>query len=343
MVIVILQRARRGKTLISSKLALGIAAPLVISTTLFLCAVGPSARAAKKATSQSGTQSNVRYQDDGEDADFDQSFEMDIDPTSYGNSSLAAPDDVADSADGCVGAPSYVPKGPEAPVTRTVFFVDPKDGKRKSKEVYDHMEQVIDVSCGSRLMRTIRRCTKDCPPQSPPPDLSRMVERQVGREIVRLQKPTPSLWPRPSTQAPLPGVAFFYGVTDDQFDRTQVIPLTACGSLDCASVILKAKPIGVYFDAGDGVGKRKSCTTSGPGVTSRKEATDAMKLGPNCWVTFQKAGTYRTTIYLRYLATWTFYQWTRLGVPVIGSGTRTGLTSRRMSITVHERQPVVLG
>ncbi len=320
------------------------AAQLALVTALGAVAISSPSRAADKTVSKTGTSSNVKFQDsDGEDVDFDAPILLEIDPTSYGNSSLAGLDDLADSTDGCVGVPRYEKRGPETPVTRTVWFVDPKDGKRKSKEVYDHMEQIIDVSCGTRLMRTIRKCTRDCPPQPPAPDLDRMVARQVGRELVKLQKPTPSLWPRPSTEAPLPGVAFFYGVTDDQFNRTQEIPLTACGNLDCATIILRAKPIAVYFDAGDGVGRRTTCTTSGPGVTSRKQAREAMRVGPNCWVTFKQARTYRTTMYLRYRADWNFVQWTWNGAPAVASGTRTGLTSRRMSITVHERQPVVVG
>lgn len=339
---VILRRARRGKVPTRNGFPSSKTALLLVLATVLAGIGAPVSIAANKATSQSGTQSGVKYQGDADDADFDSPIALDVDPTSQANSSLSGPDDIADSNHGCVGPPAYEPQEPGKVVNRTESYTDPKTGKRKLREVYDHTNLTINVSCGGTFLRSIVKCSGNCP-TTPDLDVSRMVDRLVGSELVRLAKPSPSLFPRPSAQAPIPGVVFFYGVTDDQFDKTQEIPLTGCGFLDCATVIFRAKPIGVFFDPGDGLGTRKSCTTSGPGVNSRKEAISAMTKGPNCWVTFQKAGTFKTTLYLRYRATWTFYQWTRTGNPVLGQGTRTGLTSRRINITVHERQPVVIG
>jgi hypothetical protein len=308
------------------------------------CIAIPEASAGDAAKSKGGTNAKLTYQKDDDDANFDEPILSEIDPLSMGNSSLAGPDDIADSNDGCIGTPRY-DTGPEYVVNKTEWYVDAKDKVRKSRLVYDYKAVLVRVHCGARLMRTFVRCTKDCPPRppTPVPDLGRMVQRQVGRELLRLEKPQQSLFPKPSSQAPVPGMPFFYGVADRQFDTTQEFPLTACGLFDCVSVLLRAKPIGVYFDPGDGIGKRKTCVTSGPAVSNREQAAKATSAENPCFVVFQKAGTFNTRIYLRYQATWTFSQWTLAGAPLIGSGTRTGTTSRQLNITVHERQPVVVG
>jgi hypothetical protein len=311
-----------------------------------LCFGIPQTRAGTSGKSNAGTNVKVVFQkEDDDDANFDEPFSSEIDPVGMGNSSLAAPDDIADSTDGCIGTPAYR-TWPAYDVTKNESYVDPKDKKSKTRSVFVRQEQLVTVHCGSRLMRSFTRCLRGaCPPQQPTliPDIETVVRRQIGRELLRLEKPQQSLFPKPSSEAPIPGVPFFYGVSDRQFDTIQEFPLTACGTLDCVSVLMRAKPVAVYFDPADGSGKRKTCTSSGPAVSNRNEAKDATGAKNPCFVVFQKAGKFKSRIFLRYEATWTFSQWTLAATPRFGSGTQMGTTSRQLNITVHERQPVVIG
>jgi hypothetical protein len=205
-------------------------------------------------------------------------------------------------------------------------------------------ERMVTITCNGNPIRQFWQCTS-CPPP-PPPDIHKLVRRQI--QLTGLRQPTPSLWPKPIDSAPLPGVGFYYGIYKAQFDTIQPDWLTVCALYNCVSVFVKSKPIRVYFTPGDGTPRLTSCNWEGPVVRSKKEANvanDPIAGAPlrRCRYVYKKAGKYTARLQILYEISWTFYNWTFTDAPPRGSGVMYGTTGRPFPLTVHERQPVVIG
>jgi hypothetical protein len=265
----------------------------------------------------------------------------------YGGEVGSGNDELANSKDACAGptTPVWV-KG--EPIIRyeqikkiakdgTVSYVN---GKPLRTERY------VTITCNGNVIRQFWQCLS-CPP-TVPPDIKSVVRKQVRDQVTKLQKPTPSFWPKPIGDAPLPGVGFFYGIYKAQFDTVQPDWLTVCALYDCISVFVKSKPIGVYFTPGDGTARLTSCNWEGPVVRSRKEANvanDPIAGVPlrRCRHVYKKAGKYTARLQILYEISWTLHDWTFRDAPPLDSGVLYAATGPPFPLTVHERQPVVIG
>ncbi len=211
-------------------------------------------------------------------------------------------------------------------------------------------ERLVKLVCKDGRTKEFWKCTS-CPPSVPPPDFKRMVRSHLrGRtQTTELQQPTKSLWPNPSKQVPLPGVAFFYGISKSQFETVQPDWLTVCAGFDCVSFSLRSKPIRVWFTPGDGTPRKTSCNWAGPAVMSKKDAflaNDPVRGEPlrRCRHIYQKAGKFSANVEILYEVTWDFLDWTLVGPrPVVETGVLYVTTGLPFDLTVHQRQPVVMG
>jgi hypothetical protein len=252
----------------------------------------------------------------------------------------------SNSGDACVGpaVPVYTKQEPidryekvkKVAKDGTVTYVDGK---------YLRTERFVTISCNGSLLRQFWQCTS-CP-SATIPNFKRVVRAQLRRQVAELQQPNPSLWPKLSNQAPLPGIPFFYGINGSQFRDPQPDWLTVCVRYDCASVFVSAKPKRVYFTPGDGTPLKTSCDWAGPVVESKKAAYPADPLVAasykKCRHVFKKAGKFRANLEILYEISWKFHDWTFPGAPPVETGLIYGTTGQPFTLTVHERQPVVIG
>jgi hypothetical protein len=243
--------------------------------------------------------------------------------------------------------------GPSAPTyrtidTRSIFGPPPptaKPGVSTTAPKPIRMEKLVEVLCDGKRLRAFWKClstpTLPCPPVPVHFDPLGMAINLFLRKVVKFEPPEPDFYPKPSRVVPLVGVGFFYGVMQDQFDRVQKKRLTVCDSANCATVLLKAFPEEVHFDAGTGLGMKTTCDYAGPGVYNKADSKEAEDF---CRVDYQSAGLYRTTMKMLYrievsVEASTIEQFAVLPQPATIYGTTTTV----FNLTVHQRQPVVIG
>jgi hypothetical protein len=162
----------------------------------------------------------------------------------------------------------------------------------------------------------------------------------ILKGLVTFEPPELDFYPKPSDFAPLVGVGFFYGVMQDQFDRTQKKNATLCDAYNCASVLIEATPEEVHFNAGDGKGMKTTCDYAGPGVYNKGDSKEAEDY---CRVDFKRAGSYQTTTRILYSIRISVLNSTVEGFVFPPPVTTFGTTETPFVLTVRQRQPVVIG
>jgi hypothetical protein len=265
----------------------------------------------------------------------------------------SASDGVSNSGDACYGpaVPRYVKHTPvwttktETVRDSTGVPVKDKAGNVVTKVVNDKLIMRVEIWCNGSLLRVFDRCIGgNCPPREPETaDLRWLILSKLRTELITFPAPDPFLWPHPSTEAPLPGVPFFFGVQPSQFSSLVERHLTACSALDCVSVSMTADPKAVFFDPGDGRPRLEDCEAQGPAITSKVLAAKRKDDYPECQVTYRRAGDFDVELSLLYLITTrvtgsSFDIFVPLAPPPFFATTALPFT-----MTVHERQPVVIG
>jgi hypothetical protein len=206
-------------------------------------------------------------------------------------------------------------------------------------------EKLVKISCDGKLLRAFWKCVPTdglpaCPVPRPFDPLGMAINLMI-RKVVTFEPPDPDFYPKPSNVAPLVGVGFFYGVMQDQFDRIQNKYLTVCDLEECATVLLRATPEEVHFDAANGLGMKTTCDYAGPGVDNKSDAQEAEDF---CRVDYKRAGKYRTTMKLLYSIRASVINATsQQVVNLTPSAPFFGTTTTTTEIIVRQRQPVVIG
>jgi hypothetical protein len=206
-------------------------------------------------------------------------------------------------------------------------------------------EKLIEISCNGKPLRTFWKCmsfeTFVCPKVPKPFDPSKYTQGAFKSGLITFEAPEPDFYPKPSNSAPLVGVGFFFGVSQDQYDEPQTRHLTACDADDCVTIVILAVPDGVFFDAGDGRPVKRDCDYAGPAVFNKVDAKNA---GTSCRVDYSKAGQYRTFLQMLYKVRTTIVATTNddLVIPPLPEPFF-GTTSTPVTLDVRQRQPVVVG
>jgi hypothetical protein len=330
---VILQGVRRPKSLKSSFVAFTVV--LLVFLVIYPTQTASGAKAKRKPKGSAGVSSAGSYE-----------APVDLDPGTVINALVPGADEtpgsIAKSSDPCFGParPSY-----DIVDTRPVFGPPPpsvKPGTSTTAPKPIRMEKLVQITCNGKVLRSYWKCLSTpalpCPPAPKPLDPLKIAVSQF--KSVSFEPPLPDFYPKPSDYAPLVGVGFFYGVDQDQFDRKQIRHLTACNSEDCATILLEATPIGVYFDPGNGRPLQKDCNYAGPGVYDKIDARDA---GTECRFDYQRAGKYRTVLKMLYEVRPIVVLSTIDQYVVPPTTNFFGTTSTPFVLTVRQRQPVVIG
>ncbi len=211
----------------------------------------------------------------------------------------------------------------------------------------------ITYTCKGASLRIVVRCIFDkitpggCPPGKPgkKPNIRAFVKTLLKNGSVDLPLPRPVFAPRVTKNAPLVGLPFFYGISEEQFYTPVSENLRVCFNEydDCASIRLSAVPERLIFDPGASLADPSlltKCARPTPAVNNRGSAS---KAGKDCSVTFQKAGSFPVEFVLVYRLTWTLNEWSFVvGPPTLTQSIQAPIPAP-YTMVVKQRQPVVLG
>ncbi len=204
---------------------------------------------------------------------------------------------------------------------------------------YIKTERLVTINCDGQPIYQYWQCLS-CP-RTPPPSVLGLAAARLRSKLKELEQLKRTFWPKPKGQAPLPGVGFFYGIEPKQFNDFQTDWLLVCGLHDCVSVSLRARPHRIYFTPGDGTKRKTGCALHAVEVRNSKDADDKQKV--KCRHVYQKAGLFSAKLEILYKLEWDFRGWTWDTPPPVRTGVMYGTVGRPFPLTVHQRQPVVIG
>ena len=236
----------------------------------------------------------------------------------------------------CTGADEVNADYSNSEDSTTVVDTDPVTGLQTSRVVVVRRWIRVVVDCGGTLY-VQRRCTfGDCPVGTAlgidtPPDIGVLLDQ--ARETASYEKPKALFSPQIKPgKAPVPGLPFFFAVSEAQWNRVVISNSQACNGVACAEAHLRATVVGLLFDPGED-GVTVFCDSAGVIVRSESEFRSTSQA---CSYTYRTAGTHHGALTLMYdVVLWG-------GPPARGPYTERVNVVQRINIPVSEFQPVII-